>query len=130
MCFKPRNQQQKKKGTDMPDQNQARNQAAKPQQQQMQQPNTVGYYILDFSKMNFIWVVKIFKKISWFIFEFGLSPEISCNDQQFQISYRRYLPNYFSTTLMPEFRPKLVEGKLQQYLDSILLTWNYTFFDP
>jgi len=40
MCFKPRNQQQKKKGTDMPDQNQARNQAAKPQQQQMQQPNT------------------------------------------------------------------------------------------
>ena len=48
----------------MPDQNQARNQAAKPQQQQMQQPNTVGYYILDFSKMNFIWVVKIFKKIS------------------------------------------------------------------
>ena len=52
MCFKPRNQQQKK-GTDMPDQNQARNQAAKPQQQQMQQPNTVGYYILDFSKMLF-----------------------------------------------------------------------------
>ena len=62
MCFKPRNQQQKKKGTDMPDQNQARNQAAKPQQQQMQQPNTVGYYILDFSKINFIWGVKIFKK--------------------------------------------------------------------
>ena len=54
MCFKPRNQQQKK-GTDMPDQNQARNQAAKPQQQQMQQPNTVGYYcILDFSKMLFL----------------------------------------------------------------------------
>ena len=49
----------------MPDQNQARNQAAKPQQQQqMQQPNTVGYYILDFSKMNFIWMVKIFKNIS------------------------------------------------------------------
>ena len=39
----------------MPDQNQARNQAAKPQQQQMQQPNTVGYYcILDFSKMLFL----------------------------------------------------------------------------
>ena len=45
----------------MPDQNQARNQSAKPQQQQMQQPNTVGYYILDFSKINSIWGVKIFK---------------------------------------------------------------------
>ena len=53
MCFKPRKQQQKK-GTDMPDQNQARNQAAKPQQQQMQQPNTVGYFRSKKCKKNFI----------------------------------------------------------------------------